>query len=113
DDHHVGTLDQATHDRRALVAVGVDGDAALAAVEAEEGGRMVAFLLRAPVTRAVARGALDLDHVRAGVAEHVAAVRARDALGELDDRVSLEWPRHRALPSDVLAEAVVPRPAAE
>src|SRR5690606_22694167 len=101
-DHHVGVRDEAADHRGALVRVGVDGDTALVAVHAEERRAARAALLRAPPAGSVAGEALALDHIGAAVTEFHRGVRARDALGEFDDLVSVQWPHDYAPPAAVL-----------
>jgi hypothetical protein len=79
--HHVGGGDQPEHRFLALWRVQVQRQAFLVAVEQ----RKKAGARAEQAARVVALGRLDLDHLRAQVAQHHAAGRAHDHVGEFDD----------------------------
>ena len=84
--HDVGPCDQFERDLLARLALDVEADVALAARAAHE--RLVHH------AHAVAGDGLDLDHVRAQVAEDHRAERPREVLPEVDDDDTFERVHH-------------------
>jgi hypothetical protein len=91
----VGAADEAAQDLEPPLALEVEREAALVAVEGHERGALLAPEGRRPGARVVtAAGPLDLDDLRAHVAEDLRAERPRNILGEIDDDEPVEWERH-------------------
>src|SRR5262249_25973208 len=101
-DEHVGAARKLEREPRALRLLEVHRDPALVAIDGGEGGAH----LPGPAQRAqiiAAPRPLELDDVRAEVAEECGAVRSRDDAGEIEDANALEhgspsW-RGGAIPS--------------
>jgi len=95
-DEDVGALDQTLEDRPPVFGLHVDGQAPLAAVEAHEGGALLSPEGRRPGPRVVAAPrTLDLDHVRAHVAQDLGAGGAGHVLGQIGDEDTGERRVHR------------------
>src|SRR6185369_7624173 len=91
----VGARHQAAQDLEAALALEIQREAALVAIERHERGALLAPERRRPGARVVAAaGPLDLDDLRAHVAEDLRAERPGDVLGEIDDDEPVEWERH-------------------
>ena len=92
---HVRPPRELQRDRHALGALEIHGDATLVAVDGAEGG---ADAVLAPQhAEVIAHGRpLDLDHVRAEVAQHGGAVRPRDDPRQVEHPDALEHRAHAA-----------------
>ena len=90
-DDRVGLDGEATHDIAAVLLLEIDHDAALVAVEVEEGGGHAALERAAEEAGRIALGWFDFDHVGAEVTEHHRAKRSRHNLGEIQDAKPNEW----------------------
>ena len=84
-DHHVGVFEHAAHNGETLLALEVEDDAALVAVEREERRRFAFDEGRAVAPGVVAAvGLFDLDDVCAHVGEEHGAEGTRENLAEVD-----------------------------
>ena len=81
----VDLLDEAEEERLALGVAEVDGDRALAAVDAEEVAAPAVLVGAGGAGDVAARRALDLDHVRAEVAKDHRGVGPGEDPGEVED----------------------------
>ena len=91
----VGPRDQVADELLAVGGPEVDGDAALVAGRDRPPQRVAAPLGVAPLAQHVAlAGRLDLDDLRAEVAEHLRAEGTRDHLSQFDDPDAGERSRH-------------------
>ncbi len=115
-DQHIGVREQAPDERGALRCGEVDRDRALVAI----GAQVVAALRRLRAARVaqerrpprarlvIDAGPLDLEHVRAEVAQHLRAGRPGEDTAEIEDRDAVERPRRHRYALD----AQQPPPAA-
>jgi len=90
----IGIADQAFQYLSPLGILEVDGDAALVAVDAQEHAGHARMPRRPYIARAVAFEALDLDHVRAQVAEEHRAIRTEQDRCQVDDAHAVQRARH-------------------
>src|SRR3989442_1356627 len=94
-DEDVGARDEALEDLEAALALEVEGQALLVAVQRHEQRALAAPVGRGPRARVVAAaGTLDLDHVGAHIAERLRAERTGDVLRQVDDDDSVERQGH-------------------
>src|ERR1700677_4499679 len=93
-DQDVRRASQPLHDRTALIALHVDAQAALVTVHREEVRRVLALKRRAPPPGVVAvPDVLDLDHIRAEIAEHHGGERSRQRPGQVKHAKTGKRPR--------------------
>src|SRR5467141_1703790 len=94
-DEDVGARDEALEDLEAALALAVQRQALLVAVQRHEQRALAAPVGRGPRARVVAAaGPLDLDHVGAHVTERLRAERTGDVLRQVDDDDSVERQGH-------------------
>ena len=84
-EHDVGAIEQPEEDRLALGMLQIERDALLVAIQVDEVGRLVAVERRPPGARDLAVERLDLDDLRAVVAEHRRRERAGERVGQIED----------------------------
>jgi hypothetical protein len=83
---HVGHVDQPPEHLLARLALHVEGDAFLVAIDGQEIGRLVALIGRGEGARIITlAGLLDLNHLGAEIAELHGAIGSRQDAREIDD----------------------------
>ena len=95
-EQHVARLEQRMQGPAILLLAEVEDDAALVAVDGDEGRAVAAAAARA--AERIAFRSFDLDHVRAHVSEHLAGQRRGDESADFDDTNPLQHehsPRQR------------------
>ena len=94
-DEDIRRLDQPVQRVPRLGLLQIDRKAALVAVHRHEDGRVAMPLRRQRTSVVAVRRSLDLDDVRAHVAEQHAAKRAGDQIAELEYSDTFKWLRQR------------------
>ena len=96
-EHDVGALEQPEEDRFAFRMLEIERDALLVAIEVDEVRRLAAVERRPPRARDLAAERLDLDHLRAIVAEHRRRERSGERVRQIEHDDVAEGPSTRRL----------------
>ena len=72
----------------------IQHDAALVAIQMQEIRAHAGVAMRGDITRVVAFGRLDFDHIGAVVSENLRGVGAEDDRGQVDNAHAVEWTAH-------------------
>jgi hypothetical protein len=102
-DHDVRGVEQPTEDVARAFGFQIENEGALVGVEVVEGAALLGVGVAAPEggegARGIAAWTLDLDHVRAVVAQQLGRVGPRDELGEVQNRGAVEGTGHSFPPA--------------
>ena len=84
-EHDIRAIEQPEKERFALRVLQIEREALLVAIQVDEVGGFVAVERRSPGARDFAVERLDLDDLRAVVAEHGRCERTGERVGEIED----------------------------